>query len=545
MPQNDIYSAAIYLRLSKEDCSSSISATKTESNSITNQRELAMRFIKQHPDIHFVKEYVDDGFSGTNFDRPAFQSLLDDIRANRINCVIVKDLSRFGRDYIDAGKYVEKVFPQLGVRFIAINDNYDSADRYNGADFILPFKNLINDSYSRDISTKIRSHLEIRRQNGELVANHPPYGYLFDSTEHRHFIIDEQAASVVRDIFRMKLDGSSASEIATYLNSIGVPSPAEYKRAIGSNYATGFQSHQKATWCAKTVLRILSNETYIGTLIQGKRTTPNHKIRTTYVKDESLWARQENAHEAIIEPNLFYTIQSLLSQKTHKPPKANIIYPLSGYIFCADCGSPLIRKKVPSGQQTYSYYVCSGNKKNTATCSPHRIRVNDVEAAVLATLQLHINLLLDLDAVFDSIQACSWEQKEIDKITTRIQTLKADIEKDKRLKVELYEDFSSDLIDRSEYDSLRVAFNERIEAAEGAIKKLSQEKLLLEQGSHTDGNWFSQFRKYKNLQSLTRNVVVHLIKSIKVDQNKEVHITLQYNDMISNAQDFLQNQEVG
>ena len=226
---NKIYHAAIYVRLSKEDGDISSSA-KLESNSISNQKALILDFLKDKKDIEVVSVRVDDGYSGSNFERPAFQAMLEDIRRGIVDCIVVKDLSRFGREYIDSGKYIERLFPALGVRFIAINDNYDSLKGKNQADeIIIPFKNLINDAYCRDISIKIRSNLEIKRKKGECVTPFVAFGYRKTKTDKHKLEIDPSAGSVVQDIFKMKLQGMSQDAIANRLNELGILSPFEYK----------------------------------------------------------------------------------------------------------------------------------------------------------------------------------------------------------------------------------------------------------------------------------------------------------------------------
>lgn len=239
---DQIYRVAIYLRLSKDDGDFSFSdGGKTESNSIQNQRELLHAYLAKHPEMELYGEYKDDGRTGTNFDRPDFQRMMEDVRKGAINCIIVKDLSRFGRDYIECGKYIEKIFPQLGVRFISVNDGYDTAASSSTDSLVIPFKNLINDSYSRDISIKVRTNLEVKRRQGEFISNFAVYGYCKDPADKNHLIVDEYAADVVQNIFKWKIEGLSPNSIAVRLNKLGILSPMEYKRSHGSRYSTKFK----------------------------------------------------------------------------------------------------------------------------------------------------------------------------------------------------------------------------------------------------------------------------------------------------------------
>lgn len=384
---SNIYHAAIYLRLSRED-GDVVDGEKRISNSIINQKSLIMDFLESHKEIKVHSVYADDGYSGVNFECPEFQRMIGDIRSGVINCVIVKDLSRFGRNYIEAGRYIEKIFPMLGVRVIAVTDNYDSMvmESGYGNDMVVPFKNLINDAYCRDISIKIRSHLEMKRKNGEYIGAFVVYGYRKDVANKNQLVIDEYAAGVVRDIFTMKLCGLSQQAIADRLNKDGILSPMEYKKSIGINLETTFKKKVQAKWSYNEVLRILKNEVYTGTLAQGKQTTPNCKVKTRNMKDEKDWIKVENTHEPIISRNDFDVIQELLKQDTRVSPDRDVLYPLAGLIYCGDCMEPMVRKTVPAGGKKYVYYVCSGNKKDKRICSPHRISESDLTDTILYLL---------------------------------------------------------------------------------------------------------------------------------------------------------------
>ena len=261
------YHAAVYLRLSRED-GDVAEGGRAFSNSISNQKELVMDYLESRADIQVYSVYTDDGWSGVDFERPEFQRMLDDIREGLVDCVVVKDLSRFGRNYIESGRYIEKIFPMLGVRFIAVNDGYDSLDGQYGNDMVIPFKNLINDAYCRDISVKIRSHMEVKRKNGEYIGAFAAYGYLKDPEDKNHLVVDGYAADVVRDIFAMKLAGCSLKAIADRLNRDGILSPLQYKKSIGIRLESSFQKDMEPKWSYNAVLRILKNEVYVGTVVQ-------------------------------------------------------------------------------------------------------------------------------------------------------------------------------------------------------------------------------------------------------------------------------------
>ncbi len=282
-----IYNTDIYVRLSRED------GDKIESYSIVNQKEFIKNFLKNKPEFKLHQIRVDDGYTGVNFQRPSFIKMLDDIKAGKVNCVVVKDLSRFGRNYIEAGKYITNIFPFFNVRFIAINDNFDTADiqKNNSQLIYVHFKNLINDAYCNDISVKTRISLDIKCRNGNFLSAYAPYGYLKSPDNKNKLIIDES----VSDIFNWKLAGMSALRIAERLNSLGIASPMEHKREIGINYKSAQKTHFTALRSAKAVTRILRNKIYIGVLEQHKTTTPNYKIKSRTEKPKDEWiARKQH-----------------------------------------------------------------------------------------------------------------------------------------------------------------------------------------------------------------------------------------------------------
>lgn len=434
-----IYHAAIYVRLSKED-GAVASHEKTESNSIANQKSLIRDFLENKNDIEVVQEYVDDGFSGSNFERPAFQMMLEDIKKGKIDCVVTKDLSRFGREYIDSGMYIERLFPAMGVRFIAINDGIDSGEAKSQSDeIIIPFKNLINDAYCRDISIKIRSHLEIKRKQGDVITAFVPYGYKKNDKDKHKLEIDVYAANVVKDIFRMKLHGKSQDAIACELNSSGILPPAEYKASTGSNYQTCFKTKEKSEWTSVMVRRILTNEVYIGNLVQGKQTTPNHKVKKTIIKEKCEWIRIEKNHEPVITDRDFEVVQRLLAMDTRTSPDREEVYPLSGVVTCGGCGIPMVRKTSKVGGKTYAYYLCATHK-DSKQCSSHRISTDKLEEVVLELLQTHIDNMIDLKRILSFIGNVPFQQLDMKKLEERREKKQAEVDRCADLRGMLYED---------------------------------------------------------------------------------------------------------
>lgn len=541
-----IYNADLYLRLSKED------GDKEESDSITNQKELIFDYLKSMEDIKIHEVRVDDGYSGVNFDRPAFQQMLEDIKAGKVDCVITKDLSRFGRNHIEVGKYLEKIFPYLGIRFIAINDNYDSAKSDTQTDnIIIPFKNLINDAYCRDISIKIRSNLEVKRKKGDFVGAFAPYGYRKSEADKNRLEIDEEAAETVRRIFRMYLQGSSAYRIAEVLNGEDVLTPMDYKKEQGSAFYTGFKKNLKSKWSHVHVLRILGNPVYMGTLIQGKDTTPNYKVKKKVKKEEDKWCRAENAHEAIISASDFQNVQELLQMDTRTGTAQEKVYDLSGVVRCGDCGGNMVRKTVPSGHKKFIYYVCGNHKADKAVCSPHSINAENLEESVLLLLNKQIETVTDMDHILGQMEEMQRQSGELAKRNRQVVKKKEEIQKYCGLRLDLYEDYKDGLITKEEYRELKEIYGERIRTAEQGLATLEEGLELLASGlGHTCG-WINEFKRFGYLESLSREVIVSLIDRICVHEKKKgeryprIEVRFKYAEEFETALSLIEDMSLG
>lgn len=512
----DIYNADLYLRLSRED------GDKEESDSITNQRELILDFLKSKKDIRIHAVRVDDGYSGVNFERPAFQQMLEDIKTGEVNCVVTKDLSRFGRNHIEVGKYIEKIFPYMGVRFIAVNDNFDSIEGGTQADnFIIPFKNLINDAYCRDISIKIRSNLEVKRKRGDFVGAFAPYGYQKSAVDKNKLEIDDDAAEVVRFIFRLYLQGSNAHKIAEKLNKKNILTPMDYKKENGSAFYTGFKKNLKSQWTHMHVLRILGNPVYTGTLVQGKETTPNYKVKKKVKRDQSKWSQVENTHEAIIASVDFNNVQEQLQMDTRTGAAKEKVYFLSGIVKCGGCGANMVRKTVPSGKRKFVYYVCGSHKGNKNICGPHSINAESLEESVLKLLNHQIKNVTDLGRILDKLEDAQIREGEMDKKSGKIAKKKKEIQKYNSLRLDLYEDYKDGLITKEEYLELKEIYEERIRAAEQMLETMEVETAFLANGQGDVCGWVNEFKKYGYLECLSREVVISLIEQILIYEKKK------------------------
>ena len=537
-----IYHAAIYVRLSKED-GDVAGASKAESNSISNQKELIRNFLKDKEDIVVVSERVDDGYSGSSFERPGFQQMLEDIRRGAVDCVIVKDLSRFGREYIDTGRYIERLFPALGVRFIAVNDHYDSLrGDGQGDEILVPFKNLINDAYCRDISVKIRSHLEVKRRNGEFIGAFAPYGYQKDGEDRHRLVVDAYAAGVVRDIFRMKLHGMSQDAIAGKLNRDGILSPMEYKNSRGINFRTAFRVKAASGWSPVAVRRILENEVYIGNLVQGRQSTPNHKVKKSIRKDKGDWVRVEKNHEPVVSERDFAVVQKLLGMDTRTAPDREGVYLLSGIAVCGDCGAPMVRKVSSVNGKRYCYYICSGHKAG-GSCGPHRIPVQALEDAVFVLLKRHIGCILDLERGLEYAGTVPFRDLDVRKLEERREKLLGEAERCRELRMMLYEDMKDGVITKEDYVELHAAYEARGKEAQEAAGKAEREIRAVLEGDEDKYRWISYFKEYRDIGELTRNVVVALISEVRVYDRENIEVVFDFADQYRQALEYVEGRE--
>lgn len=523
---------ALYERLSVED------DDKLESDSIKNQREMLRAYVAAHPEFKIVDEYVDDGYSGTNFDRPAFQRMMKDCDSGRVNCIIVKDLSRLGREYIGMGKLMERIFPEKGIRLIAINDNYDNLKEGGSADdVVVPFKNLLNDSYSRDISLKVRSQLAVKCRRGDFIGSYAPYGYQKDEKNHNHLVVDEYAASVIENIFQWLLDGMSAQRIAKKLNETGVLAPSEYKRLNNGTYRSGFKSKAQAKWQAIQIFRILSNEVYLGTMVQGKRRKISYKIKKDVDVEPNNWIRVEGTHEAIVSRQLFDMVQEVLKLDTCAGAGKDTVYLFSGLVECGDCHQSMVRRVSSSGKKKRYYLHCS-TYKNSGDCTSHLISEETLYRVVLKTLQNEIEQVGQIEKLLQEIEAIPREQRKMKSYAGQVELLDREIDKYSNLRRQVYEDMSAGIVEKEDYLELTRDFTKRIEAAQTSkmeIQRQQEEFLSMDKESVS---WIENFKKYENLQELNRRVLIELVEKIIVIDKEHIVIRLRFQKQIEDVQNY-------
>ena len=510
--------AYMYLRLSRDD------GDEGESNSIGNQRELIKAYAEKC-DFEIIREFIDDGYTGSNFNRPDFQKMMKSLEDGKCKTVIVKDLSRFGRDYIESGKYLQKVFPELGVRFISVNDNYDSeTSDVSDTHLILPIKNFINDSYCRDISMKVKSSQKTKRKNGEFIGSFAPYGYKKDKQIKNHLVIDKNVSYVVRKIFDMKIEGYSSKAIADELNRLGIPTPQSYKESQGSNFATGF-AISKRKWQAKMINRIIENRVYVGDLEQGKTAKLNYKTdRTAHVlKDD--WIKVENTHEAIITETMYVVANKMMGRDILNTKGEPGI--LSGLLYCADCGNQLVRRKRKNKNGVVITYICGAYNRGE-DCSRHSIKEEDILSAVDTILKQHLRYQEEL---FNRIKETDITKSEYE---LDVNDLIAEKQKYETLRKSLYMDLEDELIDEDEFQMFRKNYSLKVKEIEHQIKAREKAYYELKEILASKENWITGLGEYKNIDNINRRTIAFYIDKILVgerDSEGRPQLTVFFNDM--------------
>jgi DNA invertase Pin-like site-specific DNA recombinase len=505
-----VWKAGLYTRLSRED------GDKAESNSIANQREILASYIARTPGLHPQMTYIDDGCTGTNFDRPGFQAMLRDIQRGAIDCVVVKDLSRFGRDYIDAGYYLERWLPAHGVRFIAVADGIDTC---TGAyDMLLPMKNVFNEQYARDISKKIRASIRAKQERGDFVGAFPSYGYRKEEGDRNKLAVDPAAAQVVRRIFDLFEGGMGKVRIAKTLNSEKIPCPSEYKRLSGENYRNGSRKDQTTYWTYATIHRILKNRMYTGAMTQARDFRPGMHAPAKK-QEESQWVVVPNTHEAIIDPAQWARVQRLLEKTTRQPAFQTGVSPFAGFLICGDCGRAMCKTKRAGGIQ----YCCGSYKRYGAgICTKHAISHRELEEAVLGDLNRILAAVPDLTAL---VREAVPPQLARD-LTAPREKLGEALARVARRKQDLYEDYREGLLTKADFLAYQADYAAQQTRLTAQLAQLDQEK----PDDPLDQPWVRALLEEGKLTALDRATVAETIREIRVFEGRELQITYQFSD---------------
>ena len=511
------YHAALYIRLSKED------ENEGPSQSVQNQESLLQEFVQQNR-LPVYDAYVDDGWSGTNFDRPAFRRMIADIEAKKVNMVITKDLSRLGRDYILTGHYMERYFPEHRVRYISLLDGIDTGVDSTAND-ITPFRAIMNDLYAKDISKKIKSVKRDKQRKGQFIGGKPVYGYKMHPTEKNRIVIDEKAAPTVRRIFGMALDGMSCRQIAGRLNTEGIPTPAAYARlpiAKSGPYS--------GLWSSERISDMLQNETYIGNMVQGRSVKISYKSKKCLRQARENWVVVEGTHEPLINQEVFQKVGMLVNSRKHTRSRT-YDFLLKGLIFCHECGYPLavINRKNARGEDVL-YFICRTYQRFTkaGVCTCHSMKEETVTKAVLAKVREICQAHLDPDwlqpiaakAVEDARKAsdCGAETASLQ---ARIGNLTAHLD-------QMYLDRLSGLL--SEPDFQRIYQKAKMDRGvlEERLKSLREQK---KQPINTEEKARALVQRFLDSAFTSRELLVSLIERVELTKDKEIIIKFRFHEL--------------
>jgi len=508
------YRAALYIRLSKED------DNDKESESIANQRSILREFSKKN-NFAVYGEYTDDGYSGGNYDRPAFKRMIEDIEAKKLNMVITKDMSRLGRDYIQTGYYMEKYFPEKQVRYISILDGVDTGIDSSIND-ITPFKAIFNDLYAKDISKKIKAVKHDKQRRGLFIGPKAAYGYKISQEHKNTLVIDEEAAEVVRLMFKMAVSGKSCREIAIILSERGIPTPAVY-----ANLSVPKKGPYSGLWSSEGVTNILRNQMYIGNMVQGRTKKVNYKSKKSIKIPKDQWIIVENTHTAIIEKADFEKVQLLIDSRKHTRSRTHD-YLLKGLIFCKECGYPLsvINRKL-SKNRVALYFVCRTYQRYTKSgvCTCHCIRVETVTNAVLDSIKELCRKYIDrqefsgiLETVIEESNNKSTKETDVQELSVRIANITENMDK-------LYSDKLSGALDDVDFQRFYTKLRKE--------RALLQERLIYLESlkaadSQTIYNIDELIERFTQSADTNRELLCALIKKIEMTADKHIHIHFRF-----------------
>ena len=508
------YNCALYIRLSRED------GDNMESESIKNQRDLLHMFLEQtNEKLCYIDEYVDDGFTGSNFDRPAWKKLLTDIDSGKVNAIITKDLSRMGRDYISMGEYIERIFPERGIRYIAINDDIDTLYETPGLEF-LQFKLMFNDYYLKDTSKKIRKIVKAKKEKGQFLGWKAVYGYIKDPNDKHKLIVDENVRPIIERIFNLVLEGKSPRQIANIFSMEKIPTPSVY-----ANLNRGMKSTAYELWCPRTIEEMLTNETYIGNLTQGRRRKLNYKSKKEIRTPKEEWIITKNTHEAIIDEDTFNTVQNLLKKNKNKVNPQNIEL-LSGFMVCKECGHAIGINKSSDGKRKYcccTYYL---SHSKFGLCTPHSNNYKKLETLVLNNIRKMCEEYVDSSTFKDKVEEAKKKNDIRAKLNKQINLLDRKINNNTAYIDKIYEDKLKGNIDIEMFNRLSLKYKDEIELWKSQRLELETElnNIGSEETNKEKEEILKKINEYLSFKEPNRNLLVNLIDKIYISEDKTIEI---------------------
>ena len=534
--QGPLWNAGLYGRLSVLDNG------KVDGEPIESQIAIIEQYVAGHPELKIVERYIDNGYTGTNFDRPNWERMMADVKSGRINCIIVKDLSRLGRNYIETGRFLERICPKLGIRFISVNDNYDTAEIKSQDEFAASLKNIVNDYYAKDISLKSGSALKAKRQRGEYIGSYAPHGYLKDPSNKNHLIINPETAPVIQQIYQWRAEGLGYGTITRMLNERGIPSPGRYRFEHGI-VTNNNKKGSSLLWNRHALTDILRNIVYIGHLAQGKCTASLARGIPVHRTPESEWDIAYHTHDPIITEELFNQVQEINRSRadaynanygacSHLPKGDN---PYRERLVCADCGTQmkLYRNLSKNHKKAYFTYICPTYEEHQELrCTKKTIRSNDLDAMVLKTLKIQMELFCDAQQVLERL---SKKQPKFPAHTeeNELQQLEQQVKRKQGYATSLYADYRTGLLTREEYTFARGKYQEEVAALQGRISQLQERLTLTSQVSDCAKSWMALIEQYKSAEIVSRELVTAFISEIRLSADGSIKVSFLFQDELS------------
>ena len=543
------WETAVYARLSIEN-----SGKNDDGESIDGQVSICREYIDEHPFLHLVDTYIDNGWTGTNTDRPEFQRLLDDIRQGKIKALVIKDFSRFSRDYIEAGNLLENIFPTMGVRFISVADRYDSFETDGSAESLLiPLKNLINSYYSKDISKKVSTAIHTKQLAGEYISGMIPYGYRKSEKEAYRYDVDPETAPIVKRIFAEKLSGKNYNQIAKGLNSDGIPSPGKLRYMRGQKAGT---VHENNIWRPTAVKQILRNHTYLGDLVFGRKTKALYLgyPETRIEHDESKWRILHDMHPALIDRESFEKIQTEMDElaksymdKIKRSKRFRETHPqMFSSIHCGDCGAKLYYVRYPQkSEKNYAAKYYCPNKAFNRCETTHSIREDKLADIVGSVLTDHISVFADIQQAVENMKNTGYTTSRQQSLNKEISDIVAQLQKRQRNKEMLYEDYADGILSAEDYIYHKQKYEDECKELSSKLNSLEVSRKKLVKTLSTDNGWLKNIKALLKTKKVTQEIADAFVENITVyeDNGIRVDVKLKYGDELETLMEAIKEME--
>jgi len=523
------YKTAIYTRLSAED------VRKKVSDSIGTQRAMLMKYLQSQPDMQLYDIYEDINYTGTNFNRPGFTRMIEDIQAGRVDCVVVKDLSRFGRSFEETGHFLERVFPFLNVRFVSVGDNFDSLTATVDEQFLMvPLKNLTNEIYARDISKKVQSSFKAKQQRGEFCGSFAPYGYIKEGTT---LVVDEEAADVVRQIYEWRLEGMGIAAIVQKLNSLQIMPPGRYHF---EKVVTRAKKHKEsAFWYTSAVKRVLSYSIYTGHLALGRYKSNFLQGEKSTDVDAKDWVIFRDNHQAIITEETFEAAQKIRearrkSNEGNSGSRSENIF--RGLIVCGDCGKHMARER---RREKFAFECFVYKRIDRGSCTKKAIKEADLHDALYAYIKHEINMAVDMERIIADMQSRKSYKQQQSVMDKQIATLERKLEQNRNFRGSLREDFKDGILTESDYVTMKADYDEEKDRLQQSSDELNIAKATQHEILSPDNKWITEFCRFEAEQQLSKGMLSALVECIKVYGDTRIEVSLLYRDELASLHNCL------